>query len=99
MAEVNGGGQVMPDQPEPTPADWACEPWRAGTLSSVIEDAQGRIVGVCYHAPTYKGDRRRILACVNACRGIPTEALEAMAKKDALGLLWRDLLEDAFNRR
>ncbi|WP_126448395.1 hypothetical protein [Sulfuricystis multivorans] len=27
-------------------------------------------------------DARRIVACVNACKGIPTEALECQAKKD-----------------
>lgn len=27
-------------------------------------------------------DARRIIACVNACKGIPTEALECQAKRD-----------------
>jgi hypothetical protein len=33
-----------------------------------------------------KDELRRIVACVNACRGIPTEALEA----GVIGQLWAD---------
>lgn len=29
-----------------------------------------------------EGNARRIIACVNACKGIPTEALECQTKKD-----------------
>jgi hypothetical protein len=35
---------------------------------------------------SYPGNRARIVACVNACAGIPTEALEAGNLGEALGL-------------
>lgn len=72
--------------PEPwrswAPADGDCakddtgETYAAGDLSRSMYDTTGRIIlSSCGN----KADARRIVACVNACAGIPTEALEAGA--------------------
>jgi len=40
---------------------------------------------------------RRLTACVNGCDGVPTEALEVMARTRVLGNLWDQEWEPAFN--
>lgn len=53
------------------------EPWYEGHSSSgqgiVISENDGKSIAVTYDDK----DASRIVACVNACTGIPTEALEA----------------------
>jgi len=75
------------------------EPWHVDTPLGHLSifSAEGNCI-----IPTYPGikaaNARRIVACINACAGIPTEALEAFAKKGILGQLWRDEWEHAFNK-
>jgi hypothetical protein len=64
---------------------WSPEPWRvsaSGFLCSatnlVLIDSRGDVP---------PADLRRIVACVNACAGIPTAALEAGALAKALDAL------------
>lgn len=44
-----------------------------------------------------EANARRIVACVNACAGVPTEALEAFAKHGIFKRLWDTEWEQAFN--
>lgn len=54
------------------------EPWTA--TNSTIRNSNGRVViAYLYSKRTRAANIRRILACVNACRGVPTEALERNA--------------------
>lgn len=66
------------------------EPWRVGPGSWVVSD-QGVNPIVGADDPLYGGgclvaesvceaDGRRIVACVNACAGIPTEELEMLLR-------------------
>jgi hypothetical protein len=53
----------------------------------VIAPYRGRHIVTQYGDPVAEfihdhEDARRIVACVNACKGIPTEALECQAKRD-----------------
>ena len=65
----------MPEQ------DWSPEPWSMGEDEIIpdILDANGSHVVVDFDKMwpdrTWVADLRRIVACVNACRGIPTEWL------------------------
>lgn len=72
---------------------WSPEPWRED-VDGGIEDAKGEPVAcgddyaIDWTYWSIKPDnRRRVLACVNACAGIPTEALEAGALGKALNAL------------
>ena len=57
-----------------TPEPWSHElPRIAGDIGEFRPD--GRVFASC-HEPQAKGNARRIVACVNACARIPTEALE-----------------------
>ena len=53
------------------------EPWKQGKGRDLVLDADGLIAAVA--SPTKKAGcnaiAERIVACVNACRGIPTEKL------------------------
>ena len=57
------------------------EPWRANAAQADIEGPDGEEVAVCYCNDDDGSDAianaRRIVACVNACAGIPTEELES----------------------
>lgn len=54
------------------------EPW--ASTGSTIRNSNGRVViAYLYSKRTRAANMRRILACVNACRGVPTEALERNA--------------------
>ena len=54
------------------------EPWKSieeqfhGEVLNFIGDKDGRTIGEIYT----ENDARRIVACVNACAGLPTEVLE-----------------------
>lgn len=53
------------------------EPWRYDSqpgFCSELVGADGILIGAFVDDPT-KADARRIVACVNACAGIPTEEL------------------------
>lgn len=61
------------------------EPWEAKTFA--IYDAAGRMIlqiGVsadrAFSEAEMEANARRIVACVNACAGVPMEVLELMAK-------------------
>jgi hypothetical protein len=56
-------------------SDHSPEPWRIDEQNRVT-DATGHIVMFGELDCIEAGDPRRIVACVNACAGIPTEALE-----------------------
>jgi hypothetical protein len=64
----------------------APEPWRSGTTYGAygrlgtITDATGLTIDWCIDDDS----RRRIVACVNACAGLPVEALEAGALADLI---------------
>lgn len=61
------------------------EPWTA--TNSTIRNSNGRVViAYLYSKRARAANIRRILACVNACRGVPTEVLERNA---AVGVLLR----------
>ena len=41
---------------------------------------------------------RRIMVCLNACEGVPTEALQTFGNHGLFAKLWRDEWEQAFNK-
>ncbi len=62
------------------------EPWRITSIDGwdgvgTVPDARGFADDVCKLVFNNPANARRIVACVNACRGISTEALESI--KDA----------------
>lgn len=76
------------------------EPWQVGRGSRI--EAGGYIVADMTHRPVFSGalapkprpsaeaDARRIVACVNACAGISTEALERASVKALLDVIRED---------
>ena len=69
--------------------DWAPEPWKlteADPMSSFVEDGELDGIfeiedrGMLYKIPD--GTMHRIIACVNACAGVPTEVLLREAAGD-----------------
>jgi hypothetical protein len=52
------------------------EPWTSGTDPSHFDAPEVRNSAWAMYVPT-DADARRIVACVNACAGLSTEALEA----------------------
>ena len=60
--------------------DWAPEPWRynKGIAIRIIYAANGRQVTYSSEPPLHQNitDFDRIIACVNACEGVPTGRLE-----------------------
>ena len=62
------------------------EPWKQGDDDGVDHITDANKETVCggweddYHQPSTR-DRRRIVAAVNACKGIPTEWLEKYGQK------------------
>jgi hypothetical protein len=78
---------------------WAPEPWSIDETDRTIVDAKDSAVVV---ADDYALDwtawgpdsRRRIVACVNACTGIPSAALEAGLLTKALDLVAVGFLAD-----
>ncbi|WP_141054918.1 hypothetical protein [Tepidiphilus succinatimandens] len=67
------------DTLRPTHNEETGEPLVAPYRGRHIVDGSGRPIAEFIHD---EWDARRIVACVNACKGIPTEALECQAKKD-----------------
>jgi hypothetical protein len=62
---------------------WTPEPWRAGfsTEHEVIiraEEVDGQPYVALLLGDNTEGNARRLTACVNACRDVSTEALEAL---------------------
>ncbi len=60
-------------------------PWESGMDGNEFLDSEGvRVLGVDYYdGPLLAVEERyarRIVACVNACRGMPTEGLESLEK-------------------
>lgn len=57
-------------------AEHTPEPWSAdnhGAIGHIDADGRGHFIAFGFKPP----DARRTVVCVNACRGIPTETLEA----------------------
>ena len=88
------------DKQAHSPTPWRCQPSEgpSGTLPKPREYAvlyhtgPGTLdagVGLCWHTygDTAKANARRIVAAVNACEGISTEALEAGVVADRLEAL------------
>lgn len=77
---------------------WGREPWVSE--GSLLLDADGEVLGALQihdYGDTWEARAEvlcRIVACVNACAGIPTEALEAGRLGEALTLLG-GILDDA----
>lgn len=72
-------------------AKWSPEPWSydpdgRGGRSAMVRAGDAVIVAVRHRLPDTENEHnmRRIAACVNACAGIPTEALESGALTVAL---------------
>jgi hypothetical protein len=61
------------------------EPWKESVLDGDILIG-GKTTVVC-HGPDRSAIRRRIVAAVNACQGLPTEVLEANALDSTVGRL------------
>jgi hypothetical protein len=59
------------------------EPWTSGTDPSHFDAPEVRNSAWALYVPT-DADARRIVACVNACAGLSTEALESGALGEAL---------------
>ena len=85
MSEQQQPGAVMPHSKEP---------WRDGRTSDSILSSEESPRQLDPTTEAYYGgqlvaesmtcqDRRRIIACVNACAGIPTEMLERVLEADA----------------
>jgi hypothetical protein len=90
----------------PAPVLHASEPWRQDNTfptSRWILDANAVAVALCINKPESRlGDHntRRILACVNALAGVPTEDLEAFAvaaRSKAITLSVADKEDDDFD--
>jgi hypothetical protein len=61
------------------------EPWQRGDYEDEANDVRGDLAMCAYgEGPEDVERARRAIACVNACAGIPTEALEAGALADAI---------------
>jgi hypothetical protein len=58
-------------------------PWKVSPLVpsaiDTVEPSFGRHVATCYGSSP-DANARRIVACVNACEGFPTDALESLAR-------------------
>lgn len=69
------------------------EPWKvwgrtvSGQKGLLIEDRHGESIALVHEGGTNdEADARRIVACVNACKGIPTDVLEHAANFGAAGI-------------
>lgn len=63
------------------------EPWQQSKVNGLrVEDAESGMIGHTYYGPMTKeqavANARRIVACVNACRYLPTDYLEWLAAED-----------------
>ena len=97
--------------PDAAPADHSPAPWQEGGGNHVgpngrtdnyVRDARGALVAYaasCYLTGERHGVKltttRRVVACVNACEGISTELLEALATDAAAALQIGQQLADA----
>ncbi len=67
------------DRSEAIAIEHTPEPWHQCAepeLGALILDGKQRAIGDCDGPPNAHENARRIVACVNACAGIPTEELE-----------------------
>ena len=77
------------------------ESWILDEKGSQIRDCDGNIiVDFLEHSQTDENwnTYRRIVACVNACKNIPTEALESFMSKIRVALAWTGGQDDDFMR-
>lgn len=89
---------AAPPPPVSTPSDeHSAEPWTPDDDTVTAKAGRDTIVVAYAQADIYtpkrkaKANARRIAACVNACRGIPTEALQQMSLRGLVGGLWGSL--------
>jgi hypothetical protein len=66
---------------EPTHDEWISLPVRPGTME--VQTADGACVAIVYGSTTDEAEANadRIVAAINALRGVPTEAIEAAANQ------------------
>jgi hypothetical protein len=65
----------MTDQPASETGQHTPEPWHDGEAAGLVLGSNDEAVAIAHDH-----DRPRIVACVNACAGIPTEKLELECK-------------------
>jgi hypothetical protein len=78
----------MPDQPH------SPEPWRFSEPGGMADITDANGTPVCYEIDASLEDLRRIVACVNFLRGVPTEELERIVK---FQFDWRKNVKIALN--
>lgn len=75
------------------------EPWFKD-LTYIYDDNENPVGPILSSNGDYsEQDARRIVACVNACKGIETEAIEGLAEgtiEDALKVMWDDVAAARF---
>ncbi|WP_243546177.1 hypothetical protein [Pseudodesulfovibrio tunisiensis] len=86
--------QIIPALPESSVSSFTPTPWRVGTHGEIVtdstkglrcdEDMRQYYGGNLVAESITKENARRIVACVNALAGIPTEILE---QKGLIGIL------------
>ena len=92
----------MINEPQAAVSEHTREPWTQDGCrvlgQSIHGEPNGKVVAITGVGLTRQADSRRIVACVNACAGIPTEELEGKMLADqqaALTEAERDCLWDA----
>ena len=92
----------MINEPQAAVSEHTREPWTQDGCrvlgQSIHGEPNGKVVAITGVGLTRQADSRRIVACVNACAGIPTEELEGKMLADqqaALTEAERDRLWDA----
>jgi len=72
-----------------TPGPWKVERDGSVTAGQAYVIPSSEVLADFPQSPVSKGDAARIVACVNACEGVPTAELVAVAegKPEAMGLL------------
>jgi hypothetical protein len=76
----------------------ASDPTEQGPYGTYIAEIDGQDVGRFMSREQHQANARRICAAVNACQGIPTEALESGPVKELLKLMG-DILADTHSNK
>lgn len=84
LADATRQRQENPmNKPAHTSEPWHASSTRYGNPGASVKDRHGQVVADCHtfdqSIAQREANARRIVACVNACAGIPTEALESGA--------------------
>lgn len=86
------------------PAPWSLKHDYRGRLTLLVDEAGRSRAIACATADDGEATARRLLAAVNACRGLPDAAVELLAETSVLGRLanagvpWLVALEDVLGR-